>query len=138
MTANKDIIRYTMERIHQQRSCLTKMLKEGLLIRRKMISGRNMDIHEGMKNIRNNNYLSKYMTLLLFLFKREMISKIKIIKLCGVNYIYESKVIQGPRWNFTIVSFFSFSFFGHTLPHWDLSFPTRDRTHTSYNRSVES
>ena len=57
----------------------------------------------------------------------------KIIKLCGVNYIYESKVIQGPKWKYTTVSFFSFSVSGHTPPHWDLSVPTRDPTHTSYN-----
>ena len=136
MTANKDIIRYIMERTHQQQSCITKMLKEGLLIRRKMLSGRNMDIRKGMKNTRNSNYPSKCMTLFLNLFKREMISK--IIKLCGVNYIYKSKVIQGPRWKYTMVSFFSFSVLGHTPPHWDLSFPTRDRTHASYNGSVES
>ena len=29
-----------------------------------MTTGRNMDIHKGMKNTRNSNYLSKYMTLL--------------------------------------------------------------------------
>lgn len=99
---------------YQQRSCLTKMLKEGSFNQKEMISGRNMDIHEGMKNIRNNNYLSKYMTLYYFFLKEKWFLK-QNNKICGVNYIYESKVTQGPRaLNFTIVSFlFLFLFWLH-------------------------
>lgn len=87
------------------------MLKEGLLSRRKIIPGRNMDIHKGMKNTRNGNYLSKYdfFSYYLNLFKREVTSKTKIIiyveLITHIKVKCMTTIIQGPRWKYTIERF---------------------------------
>ena len=41
-------------------SRITENITGSLLDRRKMILGRNMDLHKGTKNIRNGNYMGKY------------------------------------------------------------------------------